>query len=179
MLEIATEKDLDKRDAEVEDTRLAMLAALVIGWSFDNPCTEAEIKRLFREAPQIAEQSTAQLRPRPFFREQLEGLFAHARRVFELERVPKGSKVSLRKHLQQVQKTTGKVPRQLAEVPELPESAAYIWHWFWELKGSQPLTYTEIKNWSELTATPLTPFEVQALVELDRRFIAVHGVPMI
>lgn len=56
MLEIAAEKDLDKRDAEVEDTRLAMLAALVIGWSFDNPCTEAEIKRLFREAPQIAEQ---------------------------------------------------------------------------------------------------------------------------
>ena len=45
MLEIAAEKDLDKRDAEV-----------VIGWSFDNPCTEAEIKRLFREAPQIAEQ---------------------------------------------------------------------------------------------------------------------------
>ena len=102
--------------------------------------------------------------------------------------------MSLRKHLQQVQKTTGKVPRQLAEVPELPESAAYgsllnvsvlaempaayIWHWFWELKGSQPLTYTEIKNWSELTATPLTPFEVQALVELDRRFIAVHGVPI-
>ena len=74
--------------------------------------------------------------------------------------------MSLRKHLQQVQKTTGK------------ESAAYIWHWFWELKGSQPLTYTEIKNWSELTATPLTPFEVQALVELDRRFIAVHGVPI-
>jgi len=86
--------------------------------------------------------------------------------------------VSLRKHLQQVQKTTGKVPRQLAEVPKLPESAAYIWHWFWELKGSQPLTYTEIKSWSELTATPLTPFEVQALVELDRRFIAVHGVPI-
>lgn len=56
MLEIAAEKDLDKRDAEVEDTRLAMLAALVIGWSFDTPCTEAEIKRLFREAPQIAEQ---------------------------------------------------------------------------------------------------------------------------
>ena len=81
--------------------------------------------------------------------------------------------MSLRKHLQQVRKTTGKVPRQLAEVPELPESAA-----FWELKGSQPLTYTEIKNWSELTATPLAPFEVQALVELDRRFIAVHGVPM-
>ena len=86
--------------------------------------------------------------------------------------------MSLRKHLQQVQKTTGKVPRQLAEVPELPESAAYIRHWFWELKGSQPLTYTEIKSWSELTATPLTPFEVQALVELDRRFIAVHGVPI-
>lgn len=56
MLEIAAEKDLDKRDAEVEDTRLAMLAALVIGWSFDNPLTEDEIKRLFREAPQIAEQ---------------------------------------------------------------------------------------------------------------------------
>ena len=88
--------------------------------------------------------------------------------------------MSLRKHLQQVQKAVEQTEgtRQLAEVPELPESAAYIWHWFWELKGSQPLTYTEIKNWSELTATPLAPFEVQALVELDRRFIAVHGVPI-
>ena len=50
--------------------------------------------------------------------------------------------MSLRKHLQQVQKTTGKVPRQLAEVPELPESAAYIWHWFWELKVSGWLPFS-------------------------------------
>lgn len=56
MLEVAAEKDEDRRDAAIEDARLALLAALVAGWSFDNPCTEAEIKRLFREAPQIAEQ---------------------------------------------------------------------------------------------------------------------------
>lgn len=86
--------------------------------------------------------------------------------------------MSLRKHLLQVQKATGKVPRELAEFPELPEPVAYLWRWFWEAKGAGPLTYAEIKSWSELTATPLAPFEAQALMELDRHCIAVHGLPM-
>lgn len=51
---------------------------------------------------------------------------------------------------------------------ECPESFIYLWQWYIEVKGSEKLTYTELKNWSELTCVNVEPFEVEILKTLDR-----------
>ena len=40
----------------VTEEKQAVIAALVISWTFEKPCTLENVKELFREAPQIAEQ---------------------------------------------------------------------------------------------------------------------------
>lgn len=40
----------------MEESSDRILSALVVGWSFDEPCTEENKIRFLREAPQIAEQ---------------------------------------------------------------------------------------------------------------------------
>lgn len=40
---------------EPEDGRLALLAPLVAAWTFDEPCTPDNVRRLLKEAPQIAD----------------------------------------------------------------------------------------------------------------------------
>jgi hypothetical protein len=42
--------------AVAAEERVVILAALVISWTFDHECTQDNIKRLLREAPQIADQ---------------------------------------------------------------------------------------------------------------------------
>lgn len=44
---------------------------------------------------------------------------------------------------------------------------AYLWGWYVEVSVSTPLTYTELKNWSELTHRNLNSFEVTVLMKLD------------
>lgn len=39
-----------------EDEALGLLVALVMAWSFDEPCTPDNVRKFLREAPQIAEQ---------------------------------------------------------------------------------------------------------------------------
>jgi hypothetical protein len=46
-----TDKQIDKRAA---DNRIALLAACVVGWSFSEKLTDANIKKLLIDAPQIA-----------------------------------------------------------------------------------------------------------------------------
>jgi hypothetical protein len=79
-----------------------------------------------------------------------------------------GSKSRLKDHLNQVWKTTGKKPNQLSEQPEFPEELRYIYDWYLEVKDVKQLTFTEIKNWSELSRTNIMAWEVDILKNIDR-----------
>ena len=46
-----TDKQIDK---QASDNRIALLCACVVDWSFSEKCTEANIKKLLVDAPQIA-----------------------------------------------------------------------------------------------------------------------------
>jgi len=54
--EATAEQDKDKLAQILSDIRTETQASLVISWSFDAPCTIENVKKLFREAPQIAEE---------------------------------------------------------------------------------------------------------------------------
>lgn len=55
LLEAAAEKSEAKLLAANVANREGMLCSLIIGWSFDQPCTEENKLQLLREAPQIAD----------------------------------------------------------------------------------------------------------------------------
>ncbi|WP_434801436.1 phage tail assembly chaperone [Spartinivicinus marinus] len=86
----------------------------------------------------------------------------------KLQLCPKGSDKPLKKHLLHVYKVTGKKPKELAEQPECPEALNYIWQWWLEVRGSDPLTFTELYHWSQLTHKHLRAWEVDLIRSLDR-----------
>ncbi len=45
----------EEKDSFLEDSRLDILASLLISWSFEEECNPENIKKLFKEAPQIAD----------------------------------------------------------------------------------------------------------------------------
>lgn len=50
---IAAIEDLRERSIAIADSKRNLVAALVVAWSFDRPCTREEVARFFLEAPQI------------------------------------------------------------------------------------------------------------------------------
>ena len=56
----------------------------------------------------------------------------------------------------------------IAEEKEPPEATLYLLQWYFELSGAENLTYSEIESWSKLKKRELEPFEVDALMTLDR-----------
>lgn len=75
----------------------------------------------------------------------------------------------MRSHLEQVYKQTGKKPKQLAEVGELPEELAYVWSWYAKLKAfKSELSYTEIKSWCDLSNIKFLDWELDTIVRLER-----------
>jgi len=109
-----------------------------------------------------------------FFRERIEQLARYAEAQFRLDRIPKDSKQSTRVSLTSVWKQTGRKPQQLAEAGDLPEELAYIWRWYYELVSPNPLTYTEIRNWSEVTGNQLRGWEAELIKSIDRIFWKVQ-----
>lgn len=67
----------------------------------------------------------------------------------------------------QIIKTLGRPPKDYVEA-QCPETVLHIWHMYRKLSPAGHLTYTELKSWSELTSTPLAPYEAEALIALDR-----------
>ena len=80
-----------------------------------------------------------------------------------------------------MEKTTGVAPEELV-YDELSPEICYIWLWFIELHNTRqsggfsasPISYTEIKAWSELTGWVLESWEVTAIKVIDQEFIAVQ-----
>jgi hypothetical protein len=65
--------------------------------------------------------------------------------------------------------------------PDFPQELEYVWSYFLSLNegrgatqvGAAPLTYSDIKAWAELTGNILTPFEVDCIKRLDRKYMKV------
>ncbi|MBG89599.1 MAG: hypothetical protein CMO80_22250 [Verrucomicrobiales bacterium] len=53
--ELAALDDNEERRVAIEDLQLKLIATLVIGWTFDQECTEENVVNFLREAPQIAD----------------------------------------------------------------------------------------------------------------------------
>lgn len=70
------------------------------------------------------------------------------------------------------------------EGPEFPHELSHLWFAFLSLhsgrtsgfSGPQGLSFSEIKAWSELTATPVTPADVDVIKKLDTVYLrAANG----
>ena len=65
------------------------------------------------------------------------------------------------------------------EEPELPEVAEHIWWWFWQLnqrrqKGfdsPNPLSFSEVMAWVNLTNTYILPEEIEAIMAMDSAYL--------
>ncbi|KAG1471040.1 hypothetical protein G6F57_011538 [Rhizopus arrhizus] len=79
---------------------------------------------------------------------------------------------------------TGETRRQrnarfgITEAPEMeiPDAAAHVWGWFWELSarrhsGPEALTFADIGQWASLLQMELLPEEVQMLMAMDDQYL--------
>ncbi|WP_448508786.1 phage tail assembly chaperone [Immundisolibacter sp.] len=104
----------------------------------------------------------------------------YAESEFKLSKKRKDG-TTLRDHLLMAYRSSGVLPEELAEAPELPEVARHIWGWFLELNsarsgngfGISPISYSEIVAWSKLTETVIEPWEVKALRVIDNKYVEV------
>lgn len=93
----------------------------------------------------------------------------------------------MRDHLDQLVKQTGKNPEALGITSaekeldgEIPFAGEFLWSWFWELHqgrgnngfGPNPLSWTEMEAWSQITKIQLTPFEALTFRAMDNAFLA-------
>jgi len=83
-------------------------------------------------------------------------------------------------HLEQVERQLGRTPQEL-EGPDFPFLVQHLWVAFLSLSsgrtagfsGPNPITYEQILAWKELTQTPLSPREVDAIKRLDLVYLRV------
>ena len=93
-------------------------------------------------------------------------------------REKQGDGVSLRHHLEALQRQTGVTPEQLIPVP-FPETLEFIWRDFHELNNDRtsngytlnPISYTELDAWSRLTNKAVTAQEIDIIKQLDAVFL--------
>ena len=64
---------------------------------------------------------------------------------------------------------------------EVPACIQHVWEWFWKLhsqsrtsseSGPNPITYTEIRNWIELTGERVLPYEIDIIKKLDQTYLS-------
>lgn len=78
---------------------------------------------------------------------------------------PDKSTISRYETLKQVEKSTGKTPRELETGPSLPELMTEAWEAYLALSS---YTYQEIESYIRLTGHELAPWEVQAIMKLAK-----------
>lgn len=82
----------------------------------------------------------------------------------------------MRDHLEQVEKSTGKIPKELDD-DVLSFDLHHIWNTYFELRQAQnnesAISFLELKAYCELTQTHLTGFELRCLQRLDLVFLRV------
>jgi hypothetical protein len=88
----------------------------------------------------------------------------------------------LRQHATAIETATGNVPEEYQSLP-FPTLIGHVWYWFIELSrtrgssgfGPNPITYQELKAWSQLTGVAPTSTEVQAIMTLDLVYMSVQA----
>ena len=111
----------------------------------------------------------------------IDELLEYAEHEFSLNKSGKDG-ISQREHLEQVQRQTGQTPKELEGTP-FPTLVSHIWSAFAALSsartngfsGPNPLSYTEIKSWVELTNASVSARDVEAIKSLDIVFIRTHN----
>ena len=111
----------------------------------------------------------------------IEELLEFAEHSFKLSKTDQEG-VTEREHLQEVERQTGKTPQALIG-PQFPTLVSHIWSAFAALSsartngfsGPNPLSYTEIKSWVELTNASVSARDVEAIKSLDIVFIRTHN----
>jgi len=91
---------------------------------------------------------------------------------------PDKNGVTLREHLEQVERQTGKRPMEL-NGPEFPTLLSHIWSAFIHLSstrgvgmsGALPITYTEIKDYEHLMGIDFSPRDVESIKRLDAVYL--------
>lgn len=87
--------------------------------------------------------------------------------------------VTERDHLESVERQTGRRPAAL-DGPDLPADGAHVWGWFLALQnargsngfGANPIGWLDILAWRDLTGTLVHPSEVEAIMAVDRVWMA-------
>lgn len=82
---------------------------------------------------------------------------------------------SVREQLLAIERQTGRTPKELLELIELPESCYDTWYWFLDLHNARdsngmsinPISYTEIKNYFELIQVVPDEWEVKLIKRFD------------
>ena len=89
---------------------------------------------------------------------------------------PDKNGVTQRQHYEQVEKQLGRTPAALIG-PEFPELLSHLWEVFVDLSNSRsekvPLTYSEIKAYTDLTGTSLSPKDVEVIKRLDNTWLRI------
>ena len=77
--------------------------------------------------------------------------------------------------MESVERQTGKRPKELDDLVELPDFARYVWQYFLALNakrgggfGPSPLTYQEMQAYFTLNQIQVEPWEIQLIDLLDR-----------
>jgi len=86
--------------------------------------------------------------------------------------------VSLKDHLTKIEEQTGVTPKELQGQP-FPLMVQHIWSAFVTLSesrsagfsGPNPLSYTDIKAWMDLTNEHLSPRDIEAIKKLDTAYL--------
>ena len=87
-----------------------------------------------------------------------------------------------REHLEAVERRTGHRSKELDEA-EIPKEATHVWQWFLELHsarggngfGANPISYTEMAAWSEITGNRPRQHEWMALRMLDSVYLEMEA----
>jgi len=105
----------------------------------------------------------------------------------ELSKVVGNSTV--REQLEQVFKTTKKLPKELANEPEATLWGEYMLQLFWDLSKARipvslgmgaihpPLTWTEIKNWMIVRKRQLTQLELDVIRQIEDVYLSFLNKP--
>jgi len=70
----------------------------------------------------------------------------------------------------------GKTPLALVPPVDFPEDIGHVWLTFLELSSCRrdgPITYTDIKDYFEVTGDYLNPREVRVVMDLDKIYMRV------
>lgn len=97
---------------------------------------------------------------------------------------PDAQGTTKREHLESVERQTGRSLKELESPTDFPDILAHVWSAFCALSncrsqgfsGPNPISYSDIKDYIELTESPLSPREVKLIRDLDGVYMrTAHG----